>query len=476
MPEVHKTQLAVVGGGPGGYAAAFMAADLGLDVTLIEYEPNPGGVCLYRGCIPSKALLHAAKLLSDAREANHWGIRFGEPEIDLDKLRASTFQVIEQMTNGLGQLCKARKVKHIQGLASFVDSHTIEVFREQQHEQVKAEKTIIAVGSRPQRFGPLIDSPNIMNSTSALQLPDVPKSLLVIGGGYIGLELGSVYANLGSKVTLVELTPGLLPGADRELVKPLHKRMEKVFHEIYLETKVEDMQEVKNGIKVRLEGEGVEKPDRTFDKVLVCVGRKPNASGLNLDSTKVQVNDKGFIKVDEQMRTDDPDIWAIGDVVGGMMLAHKASHEGRVAAEVIAGRNVAFEPRAIPAVVFTNPEIAYCGLQQEEAKQEGRDIKVLRFPWSASGRASTLNLSDGLTKIICDPETEQVLGMGIVGEGAGEMISEGALAIEMGAVASDLDLTIHPHPTLSETIMESAASFHGYSTHIYRPAGKQKKA
>lgn len=469
MSETVKTQVAVIGAGPGGYAAAFLAADLGIEVTMIDVEPNPGGTCLYRGCIPSKALLHVAKVISDAREALHWGLRFSEPEIELEKLRSSTADVVKQMTGGLGQLCKARKIKYVQGRASFLDSNTLEVFGENLHTQISAEHTIIAAGSRPALFGPLIDSPRIMNSTNALLLHEIPKTLLVIGGGYIGLELGSVYANLGSQTTVVEMTDGLLYGADRDLVAPLQRRMEDMFHEILLNTKVAELKEQKNGMRVRLEGPGIDKPVRTFDKVLVCVGRKPNASGLGLKSTKVEVDEKGFIKVDAQRRTSDPAIFAIGDIVGGPMLAHKASHEGRVAAEVIAGHNVAFEPLAIPAVVFTDPEVAWCGLQEAEAKAQGRQVHVLRFPWAASGRAATLNRIEGLTKLVCDADTEQILGVGIVGQGAGELISEGALAIEMGAVARDLDLTIHPHPTLSETIMESAASFYGQSTHIFRP-------
>jgi dihydrolipoamide dehydrogenase len=471
--DVQKTQLAVIGGGPGGYGAAFMAADLGMEVTLIDVEKNPGGTCLYRGCIPSKALLHVAKLMSSAREAAHWGLTYAEPEMDLDKMRESTNAVVEQMTKGLGQLSKARKINYVQGMASFIDPQNLEIYRAQERSQIQAETTIIATGSRPQLFGPLIDSPRIMNSTSALQLADIPKTLLVIGGGYIGLELGTVYATLGSKVTLAELTGGLLPGTDPELVKPLQQRLEKLFSELYLNTKVQEMKEVKGGIKVRLEGDAVKKPERIFDKVLVCVGRRPNASGLNLKTTGVKVNDKGFIETNTACRTSDPNILAIGDVAGGLMLAHKATHEGRVAAEVAAGQNVVFEPQAIPAVVFTDPEIAYCGLQPEQAKAQGRDVKVVRFPWAASGRATTLNRNEGLTKLIIDPGTEQVLGVGIVGEHAGELIAEGTLAVEMGATAKDIDLTIHAHPTLTETLMESAASLYGQATHIYRPARKQ---
>jgi dihydrolipoamide dehydrogenase len=308
-----------------------------------------------------------------------------------------------------------------------------------------------------------------MNSTDALEIPDIPKTLLIIGGGYIGLELGSVYAALGSKVTVVEMTDGLLPGADRDLVRPLAAKLEERFEEILLNTKVADLSETKSGMKVTLEGEGIKKPTRTYDKVLVCIGRKPNASGLGLKNTNAKVNAQGFIEVDEQRRTADPYIFAIGDIVGGAMLAHKASHEGRVAAEVIAGQNVAFEPQAIPAVVFTDPEIAWTGLTETEAKAQGRNVTVTRFPWAASGRATTLNRNEGVTKILSDPETKQILGVGICGAGAGELIAEGTLAVEMGATASDLDLTIHPHPTLSETVMETAAAIFGTSMHIYRP-------
>lgn len=470
MSETLTTQLAVVGGGPGGYAAAFMAADLGLDVVLVDTEENPGGTCLYRGCIPSKALLHVAKVIAEAREAAHFGIDFAPPKIDLDRVRAATQGVVNQMTGGLGQLVKARKIRFVRGRANFIDPTSLSIFESDISEDVlRFEHCILACGSRPVRFGPLIDSPRIMNSTDALELHDIPEDLLVVGGGYIGLELGTVYAALGSRVTVVEATGTLLPGADRDLVAPLAKRLQGVMHEILLETKVTSMTETKNGIKVTLDGANVKKPQRTFDKVLVCVGRKPNSSGLGLNFTKVEINDKGFIQVDAQMRTAEPSIFAIGDLVAGPMLAHKASHEGRVAAQVIAGQNVAFEPQAIPAVVFTDPEIAWCGITESEAQQQGREVTVSRFPWGASGRATTLNRPEGVTKIITDPLTHQLLGVGICGPNAGEMIAEGALAIEMGALASDLDLTIHPHPTLSETLMEAASSLFGHSTHVYRP-------
>lgn len=468
--EVRKTQVSVIGAGPGGYAAAFMAADLGLDVTLIDVEANPGGTCLYRGCIPSKVLLHVAKIISESRDAKHWGVEYGAPKIDLPRLRESTEAVVEQLTKGLGSLASARKVNYIRGRAHMREAQKLEIFHEDGRiELLETDKTILAAGSRPMLFGPLIDSERIMNSTDALRIDDIPETLLVIGGGYIGLELGTVYAELGSQVTIVEMTDGLLPGADRDLVRPLQKRLQGRIHEILLNTKVQEMKEQKNGIKVTLEGAEIKKPSRVFDKVLVCVGRKPNASGLGLKDLGLELDSRGFIPVDEQMRTQDPNIFAIGDLVGGVLLAHKASAEGRVAAEVIAGHNVAFEPIAIPAVIFTDPEIAWCGLTENEAKEQGRDVNVLRYPWAASGRAVTLNRTEGLTKLLCDPVTGQVLGGAIVGSGAGEMISELVLAVELGVSAKDLDLTIHPHPTLSETIMEAAASFYGTSTHLYRP-------
>ncbi|SRR5579875_3461846 len=464
------TRLAVVGGGPGGYPAAFLAADLGIQVTLIDPEPNPGGVCLYRGCIPSKALLHVAKVLTEARHAANWGIEFPEPKIDIDKLRNWKENVVQKLTGGLGQLSKQRKVNYIQGRASFIDSQTLKIQRNDGEEYLKFEHAVLATGSRPATVSNFShNSPRIMDSTTALELPDIPKAMLVIGGGYIGLEIGTVYAALGTRVSVVEMTSGLMPGVDRDLVSILAKRLEKVFDSIMLNTKVVEMEEEKNGIKVRFEGAGVKEPERVFEKVLVCVGRKPNSEGIGLENTRVEIDSHGFIKVDLRRQTAERSIYAIGDVAGEPMLAHKATHEGRVVAEAIAGREVVFEPRAIPAVVFTDPEIAWCGLTETQAKQENRSIKVARFPWSASGRATTLDRNDGVTKLVIDPETERVLGVGIVGTGAGELISEGVLAVEMAASVSDVRLSIHPHPTLSETVMEAAEVFLGTSTHLYRP-------
>ena len=471
MADNSNLRIAVVGGGPGGYAAAFLAADLGMKVTLIDPEVNPGGVCLYRGCIPSKALLHVAKLIEESHQAKNWGIEFADPKIDLARLRSWKESVVKKLTGGLGQLSKQRSVKYVQGRASFENSNTLRVAKgNRDEESLSFDRIIIATGSRPAVVPSLkIDSPRMMDSTGALDLQDIPKSLLVVGGGYIGLELGSVYAALGTRVTVVEMLSGLLPGADRDLVLPLHKRLEKAFESILLNTTVKSLKEEKNGIRATFEGKDVKEKEKVFDRVLVSVGRKPNSEISGLDKTRVQVNQRGFIQVNNQLQTDDPSIFAIGDVVGEPMLAHKASHEGRTAVEVIAGHKYTFEPNAIPAVVFTDPEVAWAGLTETQAQAEGRQIKVAKFPWGASGRAVTIDRTEGMTKMLIDPETERVLGVGIVGPGAGELIAEGVLAIEMAALAGDLELTIHPHPTLSETVMEAAEVFYGTSTDVYRP-------
>jgi dihydrolipoamide dehydrogenase len=471
MADHSNLNIAVIGGGPGGYAAAFLAADLGMKVTLIDREQNPGGVCLYRGCIPSKALLHVAKLIGESRHARNWGIEFGEPKIDINRLRSFKEGVVNKLTGGLGQLSRQRKVTYIRGDASFENSNTVRIKKADGGEdKLSFDRVVIATGSRPAVVPTLkLDSPRMLDSTSALDLQDVPKTLLVIGGGYIGLELGTVYAALGSKVSVVEMTAGLLPGADRDLVLPLHKRLEKEFHSIMLSTTVTAVKEESNGIRVSFEGKDAKEPEKLFDKVLVSVGRKPNSEIAGLDRTQVRMAQRGFIQVNQHLQTDDPAIYAIGDVVGEPMLAHKASHEGRTAVEHIAGEKVAFEPNAIPAVVFTDPEIAWAGLTETQAQKEGREIKVAKFPWAASGRAMTLDRTEGMTKLILDPSTERVLGIGLVGVGAGDLVAEGALAIEMAAVAKDVALTIHPHPTLSETVMQSAEVFFGTSTDLYRP-------
>src|ERR1022692_683179 len=471
--EAKKLRIAVVGGGPGGYAAAFLAADLGLQVTLIDPEANPGGVCLYRGCIPSKALLHIAKLIEESQQAKNWGIEFPPPKIDLARLRTWKESVVKKLTGGLGQLSKQRHVEYIQGRAAFQNSTTLRISKTDSTEVILTfDRIILATGSRPAIIPAFkLDSPRMMDSTGALSLEDIPGSLLVVGGGYIGLELGSVYAALGTHVTVVEMLPGLLPGADRDLVLPLHKRLEKMFEGILLNTTVASLKEDGAGIRATFEGTSVQEKDRekVFDRVLVSVGRKPNSEIPGLETTQVHVGARGFIEVNKQLQTTDPSIYAIGDVVGEPMLAHKASHEGRVAVEAIAGHKVAFEPNAIPAVVFTDPEVAWCGLTETQAAQDHREIKVARFPWAASGRAITLDRPEGMTKLLIDPQSERVLGMGIVGVGAGELIAEGVLAVEMAALASDVAMSIHPHPTLSETVMESAEVFFGTSTDVFRP-------
>jgi dihydrolipoamide dehydrogenase len=471
-----STTLVVVGAGPGGYAAAFHAADLGLEVTLVDPEPNPGGVCLYRGCIPSKALLHVAKVVHDAKHAADWGVSYPDPSIDLDTLRGFKDKVVKKLTGGLGQLSKQRKVTYIQGTASFVDATTLDIERsEGGTTRLSFAHAIVATGSRPAAVPSLsLDSDRVLDSTSALDLPDVPKTLLVIGGGYIGLELGSVYAALGSKVTVVEMTSGLLPGADRDLVTYLGRQLEKTMHRILLNARVTGMKEDKKGVRVTIEGADLKdaEGEQVFDRVLVSVGRKPNSAVPGLDKTRVVINDKGFIEVDPARRTAEPTIYAIGDVVGEPMLAHKASAEARVAVEAIAGHKVAFEPQAIPAVVFTDPEVAWCGLTETEAKAQGRDVQIAKFPWAALGRALAIDRPEGVTKLVIDPATERILGVGIVGAGAGELIAEGVVAVEMAALATDLKLSIHPHPTLSETLMEAAEVFFGHSVHVHRPKRK----
>jgi dihydrolipoamide dehydrogenase len=468
---VTSTKIAVIGAGPGGYAAAFFAADRGLDVTLIDPAPNPGGVCLYRGCISSKALLHAASVIAESRHASALGIEFGQPRIDLMKLRGWKDAVVKRLTDGLGQVARQRKVNDLQGTASIVDAHALQVDRlDGSRQTVRYDHAILSTGSRPARVeGLALESPRVLDSTSALELQDVPRNLLVVGGSYIGLELGTVYATLGSLVTIVEMTSGLLPGADRDLVTPVARRMERLCKAVLVDTKVVQMEEDGSGIAVTLDGANVAERYQSFDKVLMSVGRVPNSAISGLENTRVKVGPRGFIEVDAQRRTSEPSLFAIGDVVGEPMLAHKASHEARVAVDAAVGGSAVFAPAAIPAVVFTDPELAWCGLTEQQARSEGRLIEVVRFPWAASGRSVTLDRTDGVTKLIVDPGSERVLGVGIAGPGAGELIAEGVLAIEMGATVSDVKLTIHPHPTLSETVMEAAEVFFGQSTHVYKP-------
>ena len=469
------SELVVLGGGPGGYAAAFLAADEGMEVTIVEAESKLGGTCLLRGCIPSKALLHVARVISEVDELRaDWGVTYDAPKIDIDKVRARKEKVITTLSGGLGQLAKRRNVRVIQAKGVFENSTTLRL--EGDHESIPAERQltfghcVLATGSvpaMPPNF--MIGSDRVMDSTGALNLVDIPKSLLIVGGGYIGLEMGSVYANLGSKVTVVELLDGLLMAADRDLVKPLQKHLEALFEKrIYLNTKVGSMAEVDDQIEVTFEGPGKYGHER-FDRVLVSVGRRPVSRGIGLENTKVELTKSGFAVIDSQQRTADPHIFAIGDVAGEPMLAHKASHEAKVAIEVLLGEPVTFDKAAIPAVVFTDPEIAWAGLTEEEAKKSGRVVDVEVYPWAASGRAQALGRTEGLTKWLVDPETHRVLGCGIVGAGAGELIAEAVLAIEMGCEVRDLTESIHPHPTLSETLMNAGEVHFGTATEIYKP-------
>lgn len=468
-----KTQMAVIGAGPGGYPAAFRAADLGLDVTLIDHEKNPGGVCLYRGCIPSKALLHVANIINESEHAKELGITYTKPKIDIKRVAKWKNEVVTKLTGGAGFLAKQRKINYIQGNAVFTDSNTLKITKEDGSEDTLTfENCVIATGSRPTEIpGIKVDNKKILNSKGALDLESIPKELLVIGGGYIGLEMGSVYAALGSMVTVVEMMDSILDTVDKDLSKILHKKIANEFKEILLSTKVLEVKSTNKGIKVQFENSDG-KFEHEYDKVLVSVGRKPNSEKIDLENTKVVVNKRGFIEIDQQRRTNDPSIFAIGDVAGDPMLAHKATHEGRVVAEIIAGEDIAYDAATVPAVIFTDPEIAWCGLTEQEAKDKNIDIKVTKFPWGASGRAITLDRTDGLTKLVFETETERILGVGLVGPGAGELISEGVLAVEMAARASDIALSIHPHPTLTETFMEAAEMFFGNSTHVIRSKRK----
>jgi dihydrolipoamide dehydrogenase len=469
------TQLAVLGGGPGGYAAAFMAADLGAEVTLVEAEGRLGGTCLLRGCIPSKALLHVARVINEVDELREdWGVSYDPPTIDIDKIRARKNQVIDTLTGGLDQLAKRRNVRVIHAKGTFENSTTLRFSGDSptipEDGVLTYDHLILATGSEvacPMALA--VQSPRVMDSTDALELADVPESLLVVGGGYIGLEMGTVYAKLGSKVSVVELTDGLLPGADRNLVRPLHKRLNDLFEgRIYLNTRLGSLGE--RGDKVEAAFEGPDKfGTEHYDRVLIAVGRRPRTQGIGLENTQVELSHRGFVVVDRQQRTADPHVLAIGDVVGEPMLAHKASHEGKVAVEALLGHSAAFEPAAIPAVIFTDPEIAWAGLMEDQAKREGRKVSVAIYPWGASGRAQALGRTEGLTKWIIDPETERLLGCGMVGPGAGELISEAVLAIEMQCEVRDIVQTIHPHPTLGETVMNSAEVFLGTATEIYKP-------
>jgi dihydrolipoamide dehydrogenase len=462
----QETDVLVIGSGPGGYAAAFRAADLGFDVTMVDMGTRPGGVCLYKGCIPSKTFLYLAELIYDADKAAAMGISFGKPNIDIEGLRSWKSRVIDQMANGLVSLSERRGVQMIQGRAEFESSNTARI-HDSEVSYIKFRYAILATGSQPIAFPgtEFKAGGRIMSSTGALALADIPEKLLVLGGGYVGLELGTVYAALGSRVTLVELEDRLLAGVDQDLVAPLHKKLQRIFENIHLKTKVVSLEEKQAGVSVVLEGD-VKESEQVFDRVLVAIGRRPNSYGIGLEKTKIDLDDKGFVIVDDRQRTSDQHIFAAGDVVGGMMLAHKATREGKVAAEVIAGEPAAFDVRAIPAVVYTDPQIAWAGLTEEQARLENRPIKVQRFPWKFSGRATTMGAPEGLTKVIVDPDTQRILGIGIAGRDTEGLISEGVLAIEMGALAEDMALSIHPHPTLSETEGEAAEIFLGSATHI----------
>jgi dihydrolipoamide dehydrogenase len=472
------SDVVVLGGGPGGYAAAFMAADLGLKVAIVEADARLGGTCMLRGCIPSKALLHVAKVIAEAREMEEWGVTFDKPKLDVDKLRARKEKVLDTLASGLAGLAKRRNVKVIHARGIFVDSQTLQLEggnpETYESERITFDHCILATGSVPavpKVFQ--IGSPRVMDSTGALKLEEIPKNLLVVGGGYIGLEMGTVYAELGSKVSVVELTDGLLPGADRDLVKPLHKRLEKLFEKIMLGTKVLSLKDAGDHVDVEVE-DATGKKTIKYDRVLISIGRRPVTNGMGLENTKVTVNERGFVEINDRQETSDPHILAIGDVAGDPMLAHKASHEGKVAAEVLAGEPAAFDKAAIPAVVFTEPEIAWAGLTADEAKKKNIAVEIGMYPWQASGRAIAMGKTEGLTKWLIEPGTDRVLGCGIVGSGAGELIAEAVLAIEMGCTIRDLAESIHPHPTLSETVAFAGEVHLGTATEVYKPKKKKE--
>jgi dihydrolipoamide dehydrogenase len=469
----QETEVLVIGGGPAGYAAAFRAADLGQEVTLVNKEERPGGVCLFRGCIPSKTLLHAAGLIQEARRAEQMGISFREPAIDLERLREFKNGAIDRLTGGLRQLTEKRGIEYLNARAVFEDSGTARLLdTESDISRLTFKHAVLAAGAKPvalagTAFG---ESDRIMGYKEALDLPDIPERLLVVGGGYIGLELGSLYAALGSRITLVEMTDTLLPGADRDLFKKLMAELEERFAAIHTKTSVKSLEADGEKVSAVFEGD-IEEKEQTFDRALVAVGVRPDTSDMGLENTSVKLDDNGFVIVDEKRRTGDEKIYAAGDVTGGALLAHKGFHEGKVAAEAIAGLPAAFDVRAVPFVVYTDPEIAWAGLTEAAAKEQNREIKVVKYPWSASGRAVGMGAAAGLTKLLVEPGSGRILGVGLAGRSAGELIAEGVLAMEMGAVAEDLALTIHPHPTFSETLAEAAQLFHGNPTHIL--PGKQ---
>jgi dihydrolipoamide dehydrogenase len=461
--------LVIIGAGTGGYSAAFMAAYLGLDVTLIDPETNPGGVCLYRGCIPTKALLHLLKLKHEALKAGPMGIQFDEPEMNIKKIIDWKDGVVDKLTGGLGQLVKAHKIRYMQGYARFLDAHSLEFEdTEGRQEKIAFEKAIIATGVKARELpGTTMDGKDVIESSTALKPENIPDHMLIVGAGYIGLEMATIYRELGARVSLVEITPDLMPGMDRDLLKEYQKSNKDLFTDVFLETALKEIKKEKNALTVKLENSKGIKTVLQYDRILVAVGGKPDHQKLSLENTGVETDDKGFIKVDPQQQTTESSIFAVGDVTGSPLLAHKATYEGKIAAEVVAGKPSVNDTRIIPSVVYTNPEIATCGLTEKEAKAKDIPFKTARFRWSASGRAVAMNQKHGFTKLLVSPEDERILGAGIVGRDAGDLIPELALAMEMAATATDLAWTIHPHPSLSETIMEAAESYLGHPTHTY---------
>jgi dihydrolipoamide dehydrogenase len=470
----NNKKVIVLGAGPGGYASAFQAANLGLDVTLIDPNDNPGGVCLFHGCIPTKALLHLAGVKEETEVAEEWGLSYSGVKVDLDKVRSWKESVVKQLTGGLGQLAKARKVKYMRGTARLKDKNTLEYNpHEGEESDIGFDHLIIATGASPSELPEMpFDGDVIMNAEAALKLESVPKKLLVVGAGYIGLEMSVIYKALGSEITIAEFTSDILPGVDQDLKDVFKKERKDLIDNTMFDTKVTSVSRKGKKLNVEFETKEGKKSKGSYNKILVAVGGKPNSKGIGLEKAGIETDDKGFIKVDLVRRTNIENIYAIGDVAGQPMLAHKATHEGRIAAEHIAGHKTAYEPRAIPAVVFTEPEIAWTGLTENEAKEKGIKFEVAKFPWAASGRAVTLGVKNGLTKLIIDPDSDKILGAGMVGKDAGSLVAEATLAIEMSAVVRDLELTIHPHPTLSETLMEAAEIYYGHATHVYR---KKKK-
>lgn len=463
--DIINTELLVLGAGPGGYAGAFYAADKGMQVTMVEQERRLGGVCLNRGCIPSKAYLHAAGLVKEAVESEHRGITFAKPTIDLNKMRAWKETILDKLSAGVGGLAQRRKVTVLRGRGHFEDGQTLRVETESGQKYVKFQKAIIAVGSKPalpKAFD--LGNPRIMTSDAALEVEDIPPDLLIIGGGYIGMELGTVYATLGSRVVIAEAADTILAGADPDLIQPVIRNATQMFKEIRVKAKVASMATAGKQIKVVMDYQG-KTLEELYDRVLVCVGRSPNGEDLGLENTQIKRDERGFIEANEHQQTGEPHIYAVGDIVGGLMLAHKAAREARIAVEVMLGETSSFDHIVVPAVVFTNPEVAWCGVMETEARAKGLAVEVVKVPWTVSGRALSFDRTDGLTKLIIETATERILGVGISGLGAGELISEGVFAIEMGATAKDLAECIHPHPTLSETLMECAEAFYGYATH-----------